>query len=297
MARADATRVISSASYSKSETQQLRDISCSERAVISELVERALNHPSVADNPVRVVSLDHVGRLVLPLTQRILSGVLCGPDGEWPNVERVRQFAQSVLMGGIPLDFFIEYPCIPLSLNVPPADHETCWLPPYLREIKRSLPTREGYLTPNSEFDVAQYRIISLIQKCLKATEPHPPVAPVLFLGSAAKIREVKCFPGDIDVGTSHELFLQCNDPNVPMQNSFYNFAHIMRREIAERREKRWESQIAYSPKHIGATWGEVLLALGVSVHRYGRAFRVTPSEVFSIERCDWETERLGQQP
>lgn len=134
-----------------------------------------------------------------------------------------------------------------------------------------TLPVHEGV---SSEFNTQNYRVISAIQRGLCEVNPN---IQVFFLGSAASLASKTV--NDIDIGTSAELRRHFTNPSdETYRYDFDKLADVVCKNIREGKPVLgWRN-------HVGAIWEYMPLAIGMSVARHGRAFRVTPFEVFIIE-------------
>ena len=222
-------------------------------------VQQALAHRVVREDPRRVVHDKDIPLLARPLVERVLAGVL-------PR-EQIISFARGVVNGGVPLSYLNENSARPLTIDTPDLVSGGRWLPSYLTEREVELPS----IGNDSEgFNIQHQRILRAIQDTLITVNPE---IPVFFLGSAAS--NDKSIPFDIDIGTSQALR---NYFMAPIETSYDTFASSLMRRM------HLGAPILGMKTHVGAVWGEMGLALGISVTRYGKAFRVSASSVFIVE-------------
>ena len=222
-------------------------------------VQQALAHRLVREDPRRVVDDKDIPLLNRPLVERVLAGVL-------PR-EQIISFARGVVNGGVPLSYLRENSVEPLTIDNPDLVSGGHWLPSYLTEREVELPSIGN---DSEDFNIQHQRILRAIQDTLITVNPE---LPVFFLGSAASTDE--SIPFDIDIGTSQALrsyFM------APIETSYDTFASSLIRRMHS------GAPILGMKTHVGAVWGEMGLALGISVTRYGRAFRVSASSVFIVE-------------
>ena len=222
-------------------------------------VQQALAHRLVREDPRRVVDDKDIPLLNRPLVERVLAGVL-------PR-EQIISFARGVVNGGVPLSYLRENSVEPLTIDNPDLVSGGHWLPSYLTEREVELPSIGN---ESEDFNIQHQRILRAIQDTLITVNPE---LPVFFLGSAASTDE--SIPFDIDIGTSQALR---NYFMAPIETSYDTFASSLMRRMHS------GAPILGMKTHVGAVWGEMGLALGISVTRYGRAFRVSASSVFIVE-------------
>jgi hypothetical protein len=235
---------------------------------LSRWVATKLEDRSMRASPGRVLSDAQLPLLVEPLTTRIRAGALDQTNSA------VLTLACGIVDGGLPLELFLRDPLIDLSMADRRRFATNSWLPPHLRERATVLPDTEG---GSPEFDCQHFRIIAAIQKGLRDTNPE---IPVFFLGSAASLRQKPVT--DIDIGTSNALRQSFANPSDEIfRNDFDRFSSEVRKNFREGKP------VIGRPTHVGAIWEYMPLALGISVLRYERALRITPSEVFVIESRD----------
>ncbi len=172
--------------------------------------------------------------------------------------ESLQSFITHAAQGGIPLKAFQDDPLLPLDEKLTSSLVQGEWLPPYLKE---------RIANPAADFEIQQERIIGVMQRVMKEQRFS---LPLFFLGSSAVPENG--LPNDIDIGTSRTL------RNVHMQ-AYDDATTAMREAMASDR------LILGNKSHIGAVFDQMVLSLGVSVVRYGRALRVTPDVVYAIER------------
>lgn len=217
----------------------------------------AFNHRSIVGSPRAVLSEPERLTLLEPIVARMSAGVL-SPEGLFG-------FVSGVVHGGVPREYFINNPTIPLDLTSLEAVKNGCWLPSYLSE-RRVEPQQYP-----SVLDVQHNRIVDAIQGALRDARVD---VPVFFMGSAAALQSGS--PGDLDIGTSVSLR---NQHMKAYDDAFMCLRDRMRDRL-----------IIGNKNHVGAVWSHFHLALGVSVLRYDRALRVTASELHVIERGNgWE--------
>ena len=168
-------------------------------------------------------------------------------------------FANNIALRGIPLPEFRRNPLVDLDLCCLEPIDNGCWLPDYMRERRISEAQFEDELNPQHK------RIIGVIQQTLNGEKID---IPMFFIGSAASLRSG--LPRDIDIGTSLELRRAYLD-------TYDQAFNALRKNIQV-------GEIIGDKNHVGAVWSPFLLCLGVSIHRYSRAFRVTASDVYIIE-------------
>jgi hypothetical protein len=169
----------------------------------------------------------------------------------------VPSFITYAAQGGIPLKAFQENPLLPLDEKLTSSLVHGEWLPAYLKE---------RIANPAADFGIQQKRIIDVMQRIMKEQGFS---LPLFFLGSSAVPQ--KGLPNDIDIGTSLTL------RNAHM-TAYDDVTGAMRKVMSS------DSLILGSKNHIGAVFDQMVLSLGVSVVRYGRALRVTPDVVYAIE-------------
>lgn len=184
-----------------------------------------------------------------PLLTRMRGGLLCE--------ENLQSFITYAAQGGIPLKAFRENPLLPLDQKLTSSLIPGEWLPPYLKE---------RVAEPAADFEIQQMRIIGVMQRVMKEQSFS---LPLFFLGSSAVPRSE--LASDIDIGTSRAL------RNAHMK-AYDDVTGAMRKAMAS------DSLILGSKNHIGTIFDQMVLSLGVSVARYGRALRVTPDVVYAIE-------------
>ena len=230
---------------------------------LSRWVAAQLESPSM-----RGWSNEQLPLLVEPLTARIQAGMLERTESA------VLTLACGIADGGLPLELFMRNPLIDLSMADRRRFTTDAWLPPHLCERVTVLPdTEEG----SPDFDCQHFRIITAIQKGLRDTNPE---IPVFFLGSAASL--LKRPVTDIDIGTSNALRQSFANPSdEAFRNDFDRLAFEIRKNFREGKP------VIARPTHVGAVWEYMPLALGISVLRHERAFRITPSQVYIIEQKD----------
>lgn len=186
-----------------------------------------------------------------PLLIRMRAGLL--------SEESLQSFITHAAQGGLSLKAFRENPLLPLDQKLTSSLVPGEWLPPYLKER----------VAAPADFGIQQQRIIDAMQGIMKAQSFS---LPLFFLGSSAVPRDN--IASDIDIGTS------CALRNENMK-AFDTATEAMRRAMAS------NPLILGNKNHIGAVFDQMVLALGVSVARYGRALRVTPDIVYAIEPND----------
>ncbi len=239
------------------ESRQTRDESVLAQALHD--VEVALSHRLVQEDPQRIVPNEELPLVARILVDRVLAGIL-------PR-EQILGFARGLVNGGAPLSYLRENSLDPLTIDDPSLFSEGQWLPSFLTERRIRLPDCEE---PTNELNIQPQRIVRAIQETLVSVNPH---LPIFFLGSAAA-NDKPC-PFDIDIGTSRALrsyFMS------PVETSYDTFAQTLIRRMSS------GAPILGMKSHVGAVWEDMALALGVSVTRYGRAFRISPSSVFIVE-------------
>jgi hypothetical protein len=217
----------------------------------------------VGGSPRAVLSQEDLLKLIDPLVRRINSGAL--------PVNEAVGCASGIVHGGVPLDLFIRNPEMPLDLTSLEAIAQGMWLPSHLSEHRMSPEQRKD------ELCIQQERIVAAVQGALSDTQSD---LPVFFLGSA--VAKGSLNPHDIDIGTSSALRSQ-------HMKAYDDVFHILRsdRMSSSQRARRFEGPIDGNQNHVGAVWSHFLLALGVSVHRYERALRITPSDIYVIKRAE----------
>lgn len=242
---------------------------------LSRWVATQLEDRVMKNDPKRVLSDEQVSQLVEPITTRIRAGLL------QESQSFVITLAHGIACGGLPLKLFVQDPLIDLSTSDVTKINDGRWLLPHLQERKVSLPLEEPTKeNPDPHFTSQHHRIISAAQECLKKTNPE---MPVFFLGSAAAYPEK--IANDLDIGTSSALRPLFTKNNEDFKYDFDLFSHKLCRKYEEmKRERKF---ISAHPKHVGAVWEFIPLAVGVSVHRHGRAIRMTASDIFIIEAKD----------
>jgi hypothetical protein len=214
-------------------------------------VTEALSDQKLANDPRTILSPAEIVSLEPALLQRALSDKLA-PQG-------IATFASHVTHGGIPISLFLKNPLISLEINDALRVNKGQWLPSYLRE---------SAVVPEKALDIQQQRITATIQETLRQ---HASGLPVFFIGSAAAVPS-RTLPSDIDIATSTSL-------RAAHRAEYDTIFSSLRTRMAA------NPLILGNKNHIGAVFSEMTLAIGVSVTRYGRALRVSPDEVFAIER------------
>jgi hypothetical protein len=197
----------------------------------------------------QTLSFDDVQRLREPVLARMRADLLAADD--------LYGFLTCVLQGGIPPRVLEEDPLLPLDRNLVGPLKLGAWLPPHLAE---------RLSVPQTDFVIQQERVIRAIQSCMQQRNIE---IPIFFLGSGAG-RGGSLF-SDIDIGASRY------SRGMGMLE-YDTLASLMRETLSA------DSSIVGNRKHVGAVFGHMVLSLGVSVAWHGRAFRVTPDEVFAIE-------------
>jgi hypothetical protein len=171
--------------------------------------------------------------------------------------ESLRSFITFTTHGGLPLETFKKDPLLPLDRNLTSSLVQGEWLPPHLKE---------RVADPATDFGIQQQRIIDVMQSVMRKQQFS---LPLFFLGSSAV--PSKELPYDIDIGTS------CALRNAHMK-AYDDATGEMRSAMAS------NPLILGDKNDIGAVFDHMVLSLGVSVARYGRALRVTPDVVYAIE-------------
>jgi hypothetical protein len=212
-------------------------------------VREVLAHRTIVADPKRVVADQELQRLEAPLAHRMQSGLL-SPD-------RLIGFVSGITNGGMRLDDFTHNPCMPMEIDDVVAIKDRKALPPFLSE-------RE--IDPTAQFadSLNRQKIVSSI---FYATRKFDSDLPVYFLGSAAAGAGI---PSDIDIGTSIAL----------MRQNLEGYGHLfqcMRGNIVDARALG-------NGNHVGVQFDHMALALGVSVSRYGCAYRFSGQQAFIIE-------------
>jgi len=166
--------------------------------------------------------------------------------------------------GGVPIEDFLTDPLLKADVTSPDLQ-EGRWLPAHLKE--------HAFDPATETLGIQQARIIEVLQEIMRE---QGFTRPVFFLGSAAV--ESPGLPNDVDIGTSVAL------RNAHMAEYDAFFAEARRRMV------RGDRPILGDKNHVGAVFGHMNLALGVSVRRYGRAYRVAPDTVHVIEARTGDT-------
>jgi hypothetical protein len=223
------------------------------RGVVPEVllanVREVLAHRTIVADPKRVIVDEELQCLEAPLVYRMQCGLL-SPD-------RLIGFVSGITNGGMRVADFIHNPCMPMELDDVVAIKDRKALPPYLCE--REIDPRAQYAQC-----LNRQKIVSSI---FYATRKFDSDLPVYFLGSAAAGAGI---PSDIDIGTSIALMRQ----NLEGYGQLFQ---CMRGSIVDARALG-------NGNHVGVQFDHMALALGVSVSRYGCAYRFSGQQAFIIE-------------
>jgi hypothetical protein len=198
----------------------------------------------------RVLSHDDLELLRQPVLAR-MHMLLLEPD-------QLYGFLVFAAQGGIPLRVLQQDPLLPLDENLVASLMPGRWLPPHLTE---------RVINPASDLAIQQQRILGVMQRCMRQLNID---MPIFFLGSGAA--QCSGLASDIDIGTSREV-------RSMYMGQYDTVATLMRNTLTA------DPLILGRKGHVGAVFDHMVLGLGVSVAWYGRAFRVTPDEVYAIER------------
>jgi hypothetical protein len=239
------------------------------------IVKTSIDFYRATPDPKRLLSDQELGRLAAPLAARIEAGLLDTTEGVSGCYPHIHGLISGIANGGLPVELFIKDPCKDLFPSSTAQINDGSWLPAHLQEQPTTLPLNEG---DPSEFTVQQHRIISLAQRTLQEVNP---ALPVFFVGSAAAKANKPA--RDIDIGMSCALKATFSNPNDPIyRNDFDRFSFALRQKMFEGNQTR-TCIIDTRPEHVGAVWGYMTLAVGVSVARHGQAFRISSDKVHII--------------
>ena len=217
--------------------------------VLVERVRKVLSHRSIVGDPRRILTDVDLHRLEGPLVQRMQQGLL--------SPELLIGFVSGIANGGICLAEFVYDPCIPMELDDSEAIRSGRALPRFLSE-------RE--VDPIVQFSDCSNRQ-KIAGSILKAARQVDCELPVYFLGSAAAGNGLS---SDIDIGTSLALMGQHLERYGQLFQSMRGFLA--------------EAKAFGNRNHVGAQFDHMALALGVSVFRYGCAYRFSGQQAFVIE-------------